>query len=290
VGNVLLDAHVHLLQTDIDYPWMVDELARSLKTHLKVELDLEFSSHNVIGGVAVQAIGDVRETQMLLALATKSPTIIGVVGWIDLASPSYAEDLATLVESPGGERLVGVRHQTHDEDDPKWLLRSDVLRGLEHLASVGLAFDLLIRPRELTAACALASALPHLTLVVDHVAKPVVSPPTMAGWRDELALLASNPNVFCKLSGLVTESVPLGEWTSEQLEPFFAAALDIFEPTRCMFGSDWPVCRLAASYTQVVELATSALATLSSSQRHDVLCGSAVRAYKLKLPDAYIGD
>ncbi len=284
MSDALLDAHVHLLQTDIDYPWMVDEVVLALKALPQSEIEREFSSHGVIGGVAVQAIGDVFETRRLLAIAAKSPTIVGVVGWLDLASPRFVDDLASLTNGPHGDLLVGLRHQTHDEDDPEWLVRPEVLRGLDHLAAAGLAFDLLIRPRELPAARALASALSHLTLIVDHVAKPLVGLANIESWREEMSVLASYPNVFCKLSGLVTESVPLGVWSNEQLRPFFESALEIFGSGRCMFGSDWPICRLAATYAQVVELATSALSALTSSERNGVLIGNAARAYKLNLP------
>jgi L-fuconolactonase len=286
VNDTLLDAHVHLLQADIEYPWMTDDATRSLLSRQLPELEGEFSSHHVAGGVVIQATSDKNETARLLKLAQSNPAIVGVVGWIDLASPSIEYDLDAVLHSSGGEWLVGLRHQVHDEVDPAWLMRPDVVHGLEHVAAVGLPFDLLVRPREMASAIALATEIPTLSLILDHLAKPVVNSSRAEEWKSDLVLLARHSNTYCKLSGIVTEAAPLGKWTADLLQPYLSSALDAFGPERCVFGSDWPVCRLAATYSQVVELATGALESLSEEQREDVLFRNAARIYKLVIPIA----
>jgi L-fuconolactonase len=282
--DVLLDSHFHLLQPDMEYPWITDDLARSLRSHSQSELEDEFAQNNVAGGVVVQALNDVRETKTLLKLAPSNPYILGVVGWLDLTSSSIDEDLARVMEGPGGERLVGIRHQIVDAADPAGPLLPHVMRGLEHVAAAGLTFDLVIHQRDIPIAREVAAALPHLALIVDHLAKPDPHPENMTAWREDLASLAAFPNTTCKLSGLVTEALPLGEWTHNQLEPFLHTALQLFGADRCMYGSDWPVCRLAATYAQVVELAMSALSSLSMMERSRVLHRNAIDVYNLNLP------
>jgi L-fuconolactonase len=278
----LLDAHFHLLQEDVAYPWM-DAVTATLKDFTQAELEDEFQANAVVGGVVVQAVSDVRETKALLGIAATNSKVLGVVGWIDLTSPTIDDDLASLLGWPGSEKLVGIRHQTHDEVDPLWLRRPDVLHGLDCVAAEGLTFDLLIRQREIPAARELAATLPGLTLVVDHLAKPVPNREELSAWTDALASLAAYPNTYCKLSGLVTEVTPLRGWTSEQLRPFLDVGLDAFGPHRCMFGSDWPVCELAASYTQVVELVTGALESHNPLDRSGVLFRNAMDVYNLSL-------
>lgn len=263
---------------------MVDESTRSLRSFRLPELIDEFWSRQVVGGVVVQAAGDSRETQNLLELAEGNPCILGVVGWLDLANSSVEEELDALVGSQRGKWLVGIRHQTHDESDPDWLIRPEVLRGLECVAAVGLSFDLLIRPRELPAAQSLAAALPKLKLIVDHVAKPPVNGSRVDEWETGIFSLAAFPNTFCKLSGLVTEAAPLGQWNTALLEPYFLHALSAFGAERCLFGSDWPVCRLAATYSEVIDLAKGALISLTPRQRQEVMFRNAARIYNLDVP------
>ena len=197
--DVLLDSHFHLLQPDMEYPWITDDLARSLRSHSKSELEDEFAQNNVAGGVVVQALNDVRETKTLLKLAPSNPYILGVVGWLDLTSSSIDEDLARVMEGPGGERLVGIRHQIVDAADPAGPLLPHVMRGLEHVAAAGLTFDLVIHQRDIPIAREVAAALPHLALIVDHLAKPDPHPENMTAWREDLASLAAFPNTTCTL-------------------------------------------------------------------------------------------
>jgi L-fuconolactonase len=282
LSDILLDAHFHLLRPDIAYPWMND-VTLPLLTHTQAELVGEFSRNGVVGGVVVQAVSDARETAVLLGISSISPMVLGVVGWLDLTSRAMEEDLKRVLESPNGEKLVGLRHQTHDEVDPSWLRRLDVMRNLELVANSGLTFDLLIREREIPAARALAASLPQLPLIIDHLAKPIPEPSKMQAWYESLSSLAQYPNTYCKLSGLVTEVLPLGNWSLEQLQPFVVAGLKVFGANRCLFASDWPICRLAATYSQVAALTSSALDSLAEQERSAVLYKNAVEVYQLHI-------
>jgi len=178
-----------------------------------------------------------------------------------------------------GERLVGVRHQVHDELDARWLLRDDVQRGLAAVCGAGLAYDLLVRTRELPAALETARRRPELRLVLDHVAKPPLASGELGTWAEGVESLSRLPNVTCKLSGLVTEAAP--GWTADELVSCLRRALDWFGAERCLFGSDWPVCTLAADYGRVLGLVTAALAGASESERAAVLGRTAIETYRL---------
>jgi L-fuconolactonase len=278
-----VDAHHHLWDPGRRaYPWM-DESVAAIRRPFGVEdLDAAAGPQGFEATVAVQAVSSVEETEELLAAAAASDRVAGVVGWVDLAGPEVAATLAALRARPGGQGLVGVRHQVHDEPDPDWLLRDQVVDGLAAVAAAGLVYDLLVRERELPAARAVAQRLPELTLVVDHLAKPRIREAAMDPWAGELAALARHPNVACKVSGLVTEA-DWDAWTPTQLVPYVRHAVDVFGPERLLFGSDWPVCLLAAGYGQVVAATAEALerAGLGPAERDLVLGANARRLYRL---------
>jgi L-fuconolactonase len=232
--------------------------------------------HGVDGTVLVQAVGSAAETQRLLADAEATPFVLGVVGWVDLT----ARDVADALDELAGGALVGIRHQVHDEPDPAWLLRPDVQRGIAAVGEATLVYDLLVRTAELPAAIETARRHPGVQFVVDHVAKPPVRDGDTAEWANRLERLAELPNVSCKLSGLVTEA-DWSAWRAEELVRYFRDALDRFGPARCLFGSDWPVCLLAADYGEVLGLARAALDDLDDAERAAVLGGNALRLYRL---------
>jgi L-fuconolactonase len=213
-------------------------------------------------------------------LAGTDPAVAGVVGWADLTSADVAEHLARLRAQPCGDRLVGIRHLVQGEADPRWLCRPDVRRGLAAVAAAGLAYDLLILPRQLPAAHETAAALPELRFVVDHLAKPAIAAGETEPWATGLRALASLPNVACKLSGMVTEAA-WGSWTIEQLRPYAETVLDAFGADRVLFGSDWPVCTLAAGYEQVVRTAEHLVEALDHAEHEAVFGGAARAAYRL---------
>lgn len=225
----------------------------------------------VLRTVLVQAVGTLEETRELLAAAAASDGLIaGVVGWVDLTG-DVAGAVAELRAGPGGDRLVGVRHQAEDEPDPQWLMRAEVRRGLATLADANLVYDLLVRPPQLEAAVRVVRALPQLRFVLDHGGKPPIAAGDVGPWRAHVRALASSPNVTCKLSGLVTEAC-----RPRDALPFARELLARFGPE-----SDWPVCTLAASYADVLDLPLESLDGLAPGERDAVLSGTAARVYGL---------
>jgi L-fuconolactonase len=249
------------------------------------DLDAATGPHGIGQTVVVQTVASVEETKEFLAVAGAGGRVAGVVGWVDLTAADVADAVAALQTAPGGETLVGVRHQVHDEPDPAWLLRPEVLRGLAAIADAGLAYDLLVRERELPAARAVAERLPQLGFVLDHLGKPRIREAQLEPWATELRALARLPNVTCKLSGLVTEA-DWDTWTPQQLVRSVATAADAFGPDRLLFGSDWPVCLLAADYAEVVAAAEQALEAvgLTTAERELVFGANAGRVYRLPEP------
>lgn len=229
--------------------------------------------------VLVQVLPDADETAEFLVTAAGSDLVAGVVGWADLTSDDLPRVLAGLRAGPGGRALVGVRHLVQAEPDPEWLNRPDVRRGLCAVAAEALAYDLLVLPHQLPAAIATVRALPELTFVLDHLAKPPIATGELEPWASRIRELAREPNVFAKLSGMVTEVGP--QWTVERLRPYADVLLDAFGPDRVMFGSDWPVCLLAAGYAEVHRAAEQMTAGLRPDERDDVFGGTAARAYRL---------
>jgi L-fuconolactonase len=277
----VVDAHHHLWDpARFDYPWLTDDLATIRRRFGPEDLAPLVERAGVDRTVLVQTISSLDETREFLATAAATDYIAGVVGWVDLTDVAVAETLAGLASGEGGSRLVGIRHQVHDESDPDWLLRADVNRGIAAVGSAGLVYDLLVRPRELPAALATVRAHPDVAFVIDHLAKPPINSGVLEPWLSPLRPFGTLDNVTCKLSGLVTEA-DWGSWRLADLQPFVDAAIEIFGPDRLMFGSDWPVCLMAATYEEVVGAARSATVGLSEDERDQVFGGTAHRVYGL---------
>ncbi|MFF9349156.1 amidohydrolase family protein [Streptomyces sp. NPDC014734] len=278
----VVDAHHHVWDLSVrDQEWITGEaLAPLRRTFALTDLEPEARAAGVCATVLVQTVTVPGETPELLALAHAEDLVAGVVGWCDLTAPDVPDTLAALRELPGGDRLVGIRHQVQDEPDPRWLLRPDVLRGLRAVADAGLVHDVVVRPRQLPAVVEAAARLPGLTFVLDHAGKPPVAAGEPRPWADDLRALAALPNTVCKLSGLVTEA-DWDSWTVSDLRPFADTVLDAFGPDRLMFGSDWPVCRLAATYEEVVDTAHALTGSLTADERGRVLATTAERVYGL---------
>jgi L-fuconolactonase len=248
---LIVDTHHHFWDPSRrEYPWMVGpELDRIRRPFGPVELRPLLEDNGVDRTIVVQTVSSLEETREFLDTAAANDFVGGVVGWVDLTSPSVAETIASLVS----DLLVGVRHQVHDEPDASWLLRDDVQRGIVAVGEAGLVYDLLVRTRELPSALQTVRRHTEVSFVIDHAAKPRITTGSWDGeWEEALAPFSDEPNVACKLSGLVTEA-DWKSWTPEQLEPYVRRVVGWFGPQRCMFGSDWPVCLLAASYAQVMD-------------------------------------
>jgi L-fuconolactonase len=279
----IVDAHHHLWDLGVrDQDWITGAALAPLRRDFVLGDYRPLAERNgVRASVVVQTVTVPGETPELLSLAATSDLIAGVVGWADLTAPDLTDRIAELTARPGGDKLVGLRHQVQSEPDPGWLTRADVLRGLAAVARAGLVYDLVVTAGQLPAAAEAAVAVPDLLFVLDHLGKPAIAPGSIQPWERDLRRLAALPNTAGKLSGLVTEA----DWTRWQvadLRPYADAALDAFGPDRLMFGSDWPVCTLAASYGEVLQAARDLTADLSGAEREAIFAGTAARVYRLR--------
>jgi L-fucono-1,5-lactonase len=278
-----IDSHQHFWDpTRATYPWMVgDAMDPVRRPFTPDDLAPELAAHGISGTVLVQTLSSEDETREFLELAARTDFVWGVVGWVDLTSARVGDHLDALIGATGGDRLVGIRHQVHDEADPEWLCRAEVRRGLAAVQEHGLTYDLLVRARELPAAIETVQALPDLQFVLDHIAKPRIAEGKDPDWRQHMPALAVLPNVAVKLSGMVTEA-NWASWTPADLRPFAASVVDWFGAGRLMFGSDWPVCLLATSYEGVVNGLEEAIGPLSAGDAARVFGLNAVSAYRLR--------
>ncbi|MCX5007749.1 amidohydrolase family protein [Streptomyces sp. NBC_00638] len=277
-----VDAHHHVWDLSVrDQEWITGPELQPLRRNFGIaDLARVAGAAGVDRTVLVQTVTVAEETPEFLALAEESPLVAGVVGWTDLTRPDVAEALARLLEMPGGRRLKGIRHQVQAESDPGWLLRPDVRRGLAAVAAAGLVYDLVVLPHQLPACARAAADHPGLTFVLDHLGKPPIAGGVLDPWAGAVRELAALPNTVCKLSGLVTEADP-ARWTPDDLRPYADTVLEAFGPDRMMFGSDWPVCTLAATYGQVLRTAEELTAGLAVSERHAVSTATATRVYRV---------
>ena len=279
---MIVDAHQHFWDpARADYPWMdAPELTQIRRAFGPTDLAPLLKANGIDASILVQCRSALEETEEFLRIARVTPSVIGVVGWVDLTSGSLGDTLDRLRALPGGEKLVGIRHQVHDEPDPDWLLREDVQRGLSAVFARDLAYDFLVRTRELPAAIAIAKAFPHARFVLDHAAKPPIAEGWSTEWADRIAALAACGNVWCKISGLATEA-KWNDWDAERLFPFVAHVAKCFGEDRLIFGSDWPVCLLAGSYGEIKVALEMCLAKLGSNVREKAFGVNAKAAYRL---------
>jgi len=287
--TVPIDAHHHVWDLAArDQPWITGAAMAPLRRSFGIDdLAPEAASAGIAATIVVQTVADVVETEELLDLTQATPLVTGVVGYVDLAGPDVGDQLDRLQERPSGGWLVGIRSPVQDEPDPGWLARPAVLAGLREVARRDLVYDLLIRPHQLDAALAAVTHVPECRYVVDHLAKPAIAAGAWEPWAGGLAALAANGNVFAKLSGLVTEA-DWATWSTGDLRPYAEHALAAFGPDRLLFGSDWPVCTLAAPYGRVVGAVDELVDDLSSAERAAVMGGTAAAAYRLGTPDRAI--
>ncbi|GGK71490.1 amidohydrolase [Sphaerisporangium melleum] len=281
----MIDAHHHLWDTTArEYAWLAaEELASIRRPYLLDDLRRETAAAGVEHTVLVQTTDSTAETEEFLATAAASDGLVaGVVGWLDITAPDVAGEIARLRTRPGGDLLVGIRYGVQDETDPGFLHRADVRRGIAAVGAAGLAYDLLVRADQLPPSRDLVRDLPEVRFVLDHAAKPSIASGTTEPWASDIKALAAAPNVTCKLSGLVTEA-DWRDWDAPRIAPYADHVLGCFGPARVMFGTDWPVCELAATYGQVVELARALTAGLSDGERDQVFDATARAAYALQV-------
>ena len=275
-----IDAHQHFWRYNPDeFDWIDGSMSTLRRDFLPGDLKPELERAGFNGSVAVQARQSLEETRWLLELASSSPQILGVVGWVDLRSPDVRSQLKEFSENP---KLAGVRHVVQGEPDDRFMLRPDFLRGIAMLEEFDLAYDILIYPKHLPVAAEFVQQFPRQRFVLDHLAKPFIKAGKIQPWDSGMRELARFPNVFCKLSGMVTEA-DWQNWKLEHMKPYLDIALDCFGPERLMIGSDWPVCTVAAPYARTIYVVLDYFAKHSSDVQEAVFGGNAQRFWKLKV-------
>jgi L-fuconolactonase len=277
-----IDAHQHFWKySAAEYGWIDDSMAVLRRDFLPADAVREMAGAGVDACVAVQARQSLEETRWLLSLAEDNPRIAGVVGWFDLQSADVWAQLDRFAAHP---KLVGVRHIVQSEADDRFLVRPAFRRGIAQLEAFGLPYDLLVYPRHLPVAAEFVSQFERQRFVLDHLAKPDIRGGERRIWERDLRRLAAHPNVYAKLSGLVTEA-DHERWTPAQIRPYLDVAFDCFGAERLMIGSDWPVCIVAADYARTMAVVTDYVATLGRADREAVLGGNAQRFWDLKLTE-----
>ena len=276
---MIVDSHQHFWQVGrFDYPWMSREIEVLYRDYLPATIEPILKRSGVEKTIVVQASNSLEETRWLLSLADQYPFIAGVVGWVDLSVREVGHELNEFIAHP---KFKGVRHLVESEPADDWLIQPGVLEGFRTLASAGVSYDLLVHTRHLKHVRTVAETCPELNLVVDHMAKPPIASGEIGEWARAIKEVAALPNVWCKLSGLVTEA-SWSDWRIEDLKRFVDAALEYFGPQRLMFGSDWPVCLLAASYDRVLEAFQLLLADLTDEERSCIFSKNATEFYRLQ--------
>jgi L-fuconolactonase len=269
-----IDAHQHFWKySAAEYPW-IPHGSPLQRDCLPKDLAKEQAKVGLHGSIAVQARQTLEETRWLLELSDESPLLRGVVGWVDLRSDYVEEQLAEFVRHP---KFVGVRHVVQDEPN-EFMLQPDFLGGIEALREFGLTYDILIYPRQLPAAIQLVKTFPEQPFVLDHIAKPDIKTGTISTWREQIRELAEAPNLLCKVSGMVTEADHRA-WKPDDFRPYLDLIFETFGPDRLMFGSDWPVCLLAANYEQTFALVDEYTRSLPPAAREALFGGNAARFY-----------
>jgi L-fucono-1,5-lactonase len=273
-----IDTHQHFWQYDpVQYDWMKPNMEVLKTDHLPEHLKPLMKACGIDGTIAVQARQTLEETRWLLELADRFPFIKGVVGWVDLRSPDVKQKLQQLSSYP---KFRGVRHIVQDEPDDRFMLDADFLRGLEQLAEFNLTYDFLLYPRHLPVAVEVVKRFPKQPFVLDHISKPLIRKHELAPWDADIRKLAKFQNVSCKISGMVTE----GDWKNWQpadFKPYIDVIVDSFGTNRIMVGSDWPVCTLAASYSQVIQLVIDYFEAFSKDEQEHIWSVNAMQFYGL---------
>jgi L-fuconolactonase len=273
-----IDSHQHFWRySATEYGWIDDSMASLRRDFLPNDARRAMTLAGIDACVAVQARQTLAETRWLLDLAAENAFVAGVVGWIDLQDAGAAEQLESFADQP---KLVGVRHIVQSEADDRFMLRPAFGRGISLLKDYDLTYDILIYPRHLRVAAELVSRFPRQCFVLDHLAKPNIRGREIREWEKEIREIAAFPLVFCKLSGLVTEA-DWRDWTPDHMRPYFDVAFECFGANRLLFGSDWPVCTVAADYRQVVSLVEHYMADRPDAEREAVMGGNAARLWRL---------
>ena len=279
VRTMKIDSHQHFWKYNPDeYAWITDDMGILRQDFLPEDLKPLLSRAGIHGSVAVQARQSLDETRWLLNLAGENEFIKGVVGWVDLCSENLEDQLMEFLPNP---KFVGVRHIIQDEPDKFFILRKEFIRGVGLLQRFDLAYDILVFARHLPQTIEFVRKYPDQVFVLDHIAKPEIRLRKTSPWKEEVMKLAAFQNVYCKVSGMITEADWL-RWKKTDFRPYLDTLTDAFGTNRLMIGSDWPVCQLAGSYTDVLEIAVNYFAGFSRYEKKALFGRNAEKAYQLK--------
>ncbi|WP_099361631.1 amidohydrolase family protein [Fredinandcohnia onubensis] len=276
----IIDSHQHFWKLDRgDYGWLTEEQGILYQDYLPKDLEPFMKKHSVSGTILVQAAPTVEETLYLLSLYRQYEWVYGVVGWLDFSSTNFKAQLQSLLNRPG---LVGLRPMLQDIDASDWILQNQVIENLKVLAEEQVPLDLLIKERHIPYVISALEKIPDLTAVVDHLAKPKIANGDTELWKKDIKHLASFSNVWCKVSGLMTEAEP-HSWKVNDFQPYIHQIINSFGPSRILFGTDWPVCLAAGNYEDVFKIVNKCLPeSLSTSEKQQIFYSNAIKFYKLR--------
>ncbi len=275
---MIIDSHQHFWNYEPKkHEWIDDSMSVIRRDFLPSDLKKVYKENNINGCVAVQADQTTVETDFLIQLSKENDFIKGIVGWVDLRSDVVESDLDKYSEF---NSVKGFRHVVQGEPDHNFLLRKNFLRGISLLEKKHFTYDILIFPHQLGATLEFVKQFPNQKFVIDHIAKPYIKDGFYDGWAALIQEVAKQENVYCKVSGMITEA-DFNTWTSEQIHPYLNVVLEAFGADRIMFGSDWPVCLVAGNYGQVKQLITDFIADLSLAEQANIMGLNAMKFYNL---------
>jgi len=256
---------------------MNETMVKIRRNFLPEEFQTELKMNNISGSVVVQARQKVEESQWLIKLGDQYDFIQGIVGWVDLRSKDLENDLLYFARH---KKFKGVRHVLEDEEDDRFMLRKDFLSGIDKLKKYNLTYDILVKPHHLFYVQELVRRFPEQLFVIDHMAKPLIKDKEVHSWKKRMLAIAKEKNVYCKISGMVTEA-DWNHWKVSDFQPYLEIILEFFGSKRVMFGSDWPVCTLVANYSEVKLIVDSYITSLTDSEKKDIMGLNAIHFYRL---------
>jgi L-fuconolactonase len=275
-----IDSHQHFWRyTPTDFGWIGDDMKSLRRNYFPIDLEEDICKAGIGGTIAVQAQHTLAETRWLLELAEEAPFIKGVVGWVDLCALDVDKQIRYFKRF---EKFVGVRHIVQGEADQNYLLRPEFSRGIKALQYHNLTYDILIYPEQLRSAIQLVEQFPDMRFILDHIAKPNIRKNIVSPWKEEIGELAQHPNVYCKLSGMVTEA-DWKRWHPELFRPYLDIVCQAFGPAKLMIGSDWPVCTVAGTYGAIMNIVVDYFTGFSAAEQTAILGGNAATVYDLNI-------
>jgi L-fuconolactonase len=276
---MIIDSHQHFWNYNpVEYGWISEDKKMLRRDFLPIDLKYLLIDEDIDGVISVQARQSIEETNWLLQMAEENDFIKGVVGWLPIADSEFKSYLESYANRA---KLSSLRHIIQDESDSDFILKKEFNRGIAELKNFGLAYDILIYENQLPNTIAFVDQHPSQVFILDHIAKPKIGKNLLSPWRENIRELAKRENVYCKISGIVTEA-DFNAWTREQLVPYFEICLDAFGADRLMFGSDWPVCLIAISYNEWLNIVKEFIAKISVDEQTQILYKNVIRAYNLE--------